>query len=155
MQIMSLENTLVKIHRIKINKTTEDYEVDEFFDEILEGLPDLDLLTQLQKKQLIKALLGFLEAQNPDMNENFSFIHLIEHLDKPRYKIYYPELIKFNSENATITSVLLLQRYINSLKGGEWKKCVELMKAISQNTDYTENVRKSALGFYKFQMGNK
>jgi len=149
---MNLEKTLLKIGNLKVDEEMEDYEVSEFFDEIREKLTDINLLTELQKEQLIKSLFGFLKAQDPEMGENFSFIHFIENIDNPTYEIYYPELLKFNLENGTITSTLLLNRFINSLKGNEWKKCVNLIKSISDNNNYTEYVRKEALSYYKHQM---
>ena len=149
---MKLEKVLLQIENFKVTEEMEGYEVSEFFDEIREHLTDINLLTKLQKEQLIKTLFGFLKTQDPEMDENFSFIHFIENIDNPTYEIYSSELLKFNSENGTITSTLLLNRHINSLNGTEKKKCVELMKSVSENENYTEYIREFALDFYKHQM---
>ncbi|MFT5917356.1 MAG: putative RNA methylase [Flammeovirgaceae bacterium] len=150
---MNFEKTLLQIKNFRVSEEIEDYDVSEFFDVVIEELPDVNLLTKRQQEQLIKTLFEFLKIQDPEMNENFSFIHFIENIDNPEYEIYYPELLKFNAENGIITSILLLNRYINSLEGSEWKKCLELMKSISENKDYTGYVREFALGFYEYQMG--
>lgn len=149
---MNLNTALTKIENFKVTEEMEDYDSSEFFDGIREQLTDISVYTDSQKEQLIKSLFGFLKNQDPEMDENFSFIHFIENIDNPDYEIYYPELLKFNSENGTITSTLLLNRFINSLKGEEWKKCVDLIKAIADNKNYTDYVREMALGFYDYQM---
>ena len=149
---MNLEEIFLSIENFNVTDEMEDYEVSEFFDEIRENLIDINLLTELQKEQLIKTLFGFLKTQDSEMDENFSFIHFIENIDNPTYNIYNSELLKFNSENGTITSTLLLNRHINSLNGTEKKKCVELMKSISENENYTEYIREFALDFYEHQI---
>ena len=125
---MNLKEILLSIENFKITQKTENYEISDFFDEIGEKLNGIIPLNELKKKQLIKGLFDFLKTQNPEMSENFSFIHLIECIDKPNYEIYNSELTKFNSENGTITSTLLLNRHINSLKGKEWEKNLEFLK---------------------------
>lgn len=149
---MNLKKILLEIENFKVSEEIEDYEISEFFDQIREKLTDINLLTQLQKEQLIKSLFKFLKTQDSEMDENFSFIHFIENIDNTEHEIYYPELFKFNSENVTVTSILLLNRYTNSLEGNEWKKCIELIKSISENKEYTKHIRESALGFYEYQM---
>jgi hypothetical protein len=149
---MNLEKIILQIENFKVDEEMEDYEVSEFFDEISEQFTNTEILTALQKEQLIKTLFVFLKNQDPEMDENFSFIHFIENIDKSEYEFFSPELLKFNSENGTINSILLLNRYTNSLKGTEWGKCVELMKSISENEEYTEYVREFALEFYDYQM---
>ncbi|MHA7059115.1 hypothetical protein ACWGOQ_0017950 [Aquimarina sp. M1] len=117
-------------------------------------MTDVKLLTELQKEELIDTLFEFLKSQDPEMEENFSVIHFVESIDNPGYEMYYPKLLKFNTENGTITSVLLLNRYTNYIEGTEWEKCVALLKSISENKDYTEYVRKVALEFYQHQIEN-
>lgn len=92
----------------------EDY---EFFDTITEELTDISKFTDSEKEQLIQTLFDYLKRHDPELEENFYFIHFIENIDHPEYPFYYPELLKFNTENRTITSTLLLNRYINALKG--------------------------------------
>ena len=149
---MNLEEIFLSIKNFKVTEEMEDYEVSEFFDKIRGKITDTNLLTDLQKKELIINLFDFLKTQDPEMDENFSFIHFIENIDNPTYDIYNAELLKFNTENGTITSTLLLNRHINSLKGNEWGKSVELIKNISENKNYTEYVREFALDFYEHQM---
>ena len=148
---MEIKELLLKIQNFKVDEEMEDYEISEHFDKIREELADMNLLTELQKEELIDILFDFLKSQDPEMDENFSFIHFIESIDNPNYETYYPKLFKFNTENGIITSTLLLNRYTNSLEGIEWKKCVELLKSISENNNYTEYVREFALNFHQHQ----
>ncbi|WP_405207092.1 hypothetical protein [Aquimarina sp. LLG6339-5] len=149
---MNLNTICQKILNYKVEEETEDYEVSDFFDEIGEDILKLNTLTDIQKGKLLKSLFDFIKNQDSEMDENFSFIHLIESIDKPNYELYNAELLKFNKENGTIISTLLLNRHINSLSGDEWKKCIEILKSISDNNDYTEYVREEALDYYEHQM---
>ncbi|MFY7672233.1 hypothetical protein ACOSP6_14205 [Tenacibaculum sp. MEBiC06402] len=149
---MKIEKIIERIGNFKVSEETEDYEICEFFDNIRNELPESISLTKSQKEKLIKGLFGFLKNQNPEMGENFSFIHFIEDIDTPNYEIYNSELKRFNKGNGTITSILLLNRYINSLKGDEWKENLELMKTISENKTYSEYIREFALDFYESQI---
>ncbi|WP_237274832.1 hypothetical protein [Tenacibaculum ovolyticum] len=151
---MEIKGAIVKIKKFKVTKETEDYEISDFFDEISEQLTPIDSLVTLQKKELIDILFEFLKSQDAEMDENFSFIHFIESINKPDYEIYYPKLIKFNTENATITSILLLNRFINSLEGVALKKCVALLKNISDNNKYSKYLREFTLEFYEHQTNN-
>lgn len=149
---MNLENTITLIKNFNVNDAMEDYEVSEFFDAIGDELKDVNRFTDSQKQQLIQALFDFLKRQDPERYENFSFIHFIEAIDQPDYKIYNAELLKFNTENGTITSTLLLNRFINGLKEEERKKYIDLLKSISENKNYTDFVRAEALSYYQHQI---
>ncbi|PKH50740.1 hypothetical protein CXF68_08565 [Tenacibaculum sp. Bg11-29] len=151
---MEIKGAIVKIKKFKVTEETEDYEISDFFDEISEQLTPIDSLVTLQKKELIDILFEFLKSQDAEMDENFSFIHFVESINKPDYEIYYPKLIKFNTENATITSILLLNRFINSLEGVALKKCVALLKNISDNNKYSKYLREFTLEFYEHQTNN-
>lgn len=151
---MEIKGAIVKIKKFKVTEETEDYEISDFFDEISEQLTPIDSLVTSQKKELIDILFEFLKSQDTEMDENFSFIHFIESINKPDYEIYYPKLIKFNTENATITSILLLNRFINSLEGVSLKKCVALLKNISNNNKYSKYLREFTLEFYEYQTNN-
>ncbi|WBX75859.1 hypothetical protein PG911_14565 [Tenacibaculum ovolyticum] len=151
---MEIKGAIVKIKKFKVTEETEDYEISDFFDEISEQLTPIDSLVTSQKKELIDILFEFLKSQDTEMDENFSFIHFIESINKPDYEIYYPKLIKFNTENATITSILLLNRFINSLEGVSLKKCVALLKNISDNNKYSKYLREFTLEFYEYQTNN-
>lgn len=146
---MKFEEVIERIEKFKVSEEIEDYEISDFFDDIRNELPESSSLIESQKEQLIKSLFGFLKNQDPEMDENFSFIHFIEDIDTPNYEIYNSELIKFNKENGIVTSTLLLNRHINSLEGSEWKNCVELLKSIADNENYTEYVKEFALDFYE------
>ena len=88
------------------------------------------------------------------MEEDFSFIHLIESIDEPKYNIYFEELLAFCSENATITSTLLLNRHINSANDTEREKGIQLMKSISYNHEYSNAIREHAQELYDYQFEN-
>ncbi|WP_165730871.1 hypothetical protein [Polaribacter sp. 20A6] len=148
---MDLENAIIKIQKFDVNDDMEDYEISEFFDAIGDELEDVNSFTDLQKQQLIQAFFNFLKRQDPELEEDFSFIHLIEAIDQPDYKIYDAELLKFNTENGTITTTLLLNRFINGLKEQERKKHIDLLKSISENKNYTDLVRTEALSYYEHQ----
>jgi len=149
---MGIKELLLEIRNFKIDEEMEDYEISEHFDKIRERLTDISPFTKFQKKELIDSLFQFLKSQDPEMDENFSYIHFIESIDNTDYEIYYPKLLRFNNENGTTTSILLLNRFINSLEGIELKKCVKLLKHISENDDYTKYVREFALDFYQHQI---
>ncbi len=148
---MKFEEITQRIDNFKVSEETEDYEISDFFDEIRNTLPKSNSLTESQKERLIKSLFAFLRNQDPEMEENFSFIHFIENIDNPNYEIYNSELIRFNKENGIITATLLLNRHINSLKGTECKDCLALLKSIAENKNHTEYVKEFALDFYKHQ----
>lgn len=149
---MNLDNAITKIKNFNVNDDMEDYEISEFFDVIGDELTDVGDFTDLQKEQLILTLFDFLKRQDPELDEDFSFIHFIEHIDKPNYKIYNAELLKFNTENGTIMATLLLNRFINGLKEEERKKYIDLLKSISENRNYTDLVRAEALSYYQHQI---
>jgi len=150
---MNLENTITLIKNFNVNDDMEDYEISEFFDAIGDELEDVNCFTDSQKQQLIQTLFNFLKRQDSELEEDFSFIHFIEAIDKPDYNIYNAELLKFNTENGTITSTLLLNRFINALEGEEHKKYIGLLKSISENKNYTDLVRAEALSYYEHQKG--
>ncbi len=149
---MKFKDLISKIEKFRVNENTEEFEINIFFDEIGEKILLLNSLTESKKRSLIRKLFEFLKNHNSEMEENFSFIHLIESIDNSNYEVYNNELFKFNSENGTITSILLLNRHINSLNGKELENCTELMKSISENSNYSEFIRNYALDFYKYQL---
>ncbi|MGR7813718.1 hypothetical protein [Lacinutrix undariae] len=148
---MNLANAILKIQNFQVVDDLEDYEINEFFDTITEKLTDISKFTDSEKEQLIQTLFDYLKRHDPELEENFYFIHFIEHIDKPDYKIYDAELLKFNTENGTITTTLLLNRFINGLKEQERKKHIDLLKSISENKNYTDLVRTEALSYYEHQ----
>ncbi|MFB9053872.1 hypothetical protein ACFFVB_12370 [Formosa undariae] len=148
---MNLENTITLIKNFNVNDDMEDYEVSEFFDAIGDELEDVNSFTDSQKQQLIQTLFNFLKRQDSELEEDFSFIHFIEAIDQPDYNIYNAELLKFNTGNGTITSTLLLNRFINALEGEEHKKYIGLLKSISESRNYTDLVRAEALSYYEHQ----
>jgi len=149
---MDVNTICQKIVNYKVTEETEEYEISEFFDEIGTDILQLISLKDIQIRKLLKVLFDFLKSQDSEMEANFSFIHLIEGIDKPTYNLYNTELLKFNQENGTITSTLLLNRHTNSLNGDEWKKCVGILELISKNNEYTEYVKKEALDYYHYQI---
>ncbi len=149
---MNLNIITSKIQNFNVDKETEDYIVSEFFDEIGENIDELGGLAEVQKKLLIQSFFNFLKNQDLKMDENFSFIHLIESIDKPDYKLYNFELLKFNKEYGTISSILMLNRYINSLSGDEWNNCTKILKSISTNSNFSNYIREEANDYYTHQV---
>ncbi|QNK78492.1 hypothetical protein H7F37_05300 [Winogradskyella sp. PAMC22761] len=149
---MNLENAITQIKNFQVSDAMEDYDISEFFDAIGDELEAINRFTDSQKQQLIQTLFNFLKRQDPELEEDFSFIHFIEALDQPDYKIYNAELLKFNTENGTITSTLLLNRFINGLKEEERIEHIDLLKSIADNANYTDLVRAEALSYYEHQM---
>ncbi len=97
-------------------------------------------------------LFLFLKNQDPEMEENFSFIHLIECIDKPTYEIYNKELIKFNKLNGTLISILLFNRYLNSLEEKNCRRNLKLFKLIGENINYSDLIKEEALRLYENQI---
>ena len=149
---MNLEEILEKVNKFNTNEATEDYELNIFFDEIGDAISKLGELNIDEKKKTITSFFNFLKRQSSELEENWSYIHLIESIDNASFKIYDPQLIKFNKESPTLTSILLLNRFINSLEGDKWKNGVNLLKAISEREDISELVREEANEFYKHQI---
>ncbi|WP_298512159.1 hypothetical protein [uncultured Kordia sp.] len=148
---MDLDTICQQILHYKVENKTEDFEITTFFDQIGEEIHKLDISDSSQKEKLIKVLFKFIKNQNPEMEENFSFIHLIENIDTPNYKIYETELVKFAKENGTITSILLLNRHINSLDKIAQAECLNILKSIAENDNFTNLVRQEALNYYNYQ----
>lgn len=149
---MNINIIASKIQNFCVHEEMEDYTISEFFDEIGENINELGNLSETEKKLLIQSLFNFLKNQDPEMDENFSFIHLIENLDKPHYKLYNFELLKFNKEYGTISSILLLNRYINSISGDEWNSSIEILKSISTNNSFSKHIREEAYDYYIHQV---
>ncbi|MDP8162945.1 hypothetical protein QJU89_07600 [Pasteurella skyensis] len=151
-----MQQILLKINNFNIDTTIDDYDIDvtEFFDEIALDLEEIDPLTEQQKKDLIDALFGFIECNPSDMQEDFSFIHLIESIDAPDYAIYDLKLIEINTKIGSKNTLLLLYRHINSLDVNEKKKYLPLLENIAKNTSYNNEVRELALELYEYQLEN-
>ncbi len=151
-----MQQILLKINNFNIDTTIDDYELDvsDFFDEITMDLEEIDPLTEQQKKDLIDALFGFIERSPSDMQEDFSFIHLIESIDTPDYAIYDSKLIEINTKIGSKNTLLLLHRHINSLDVDEKKKYLPLLENIAQNSGYNDEVRELAFELYEYQLEN-
>ncbi len=148
---MNINAICLKIVNYKVDQKTEDFEVNVFFDTIGEEILKLNVLSTTEKEKLIQSLFKFVQNQDPEMDEKFSFIHLIENIDKPTQNIYNAELLKFNLKYGTITSTHLLNRHINSLNADDSAKYINILKSIAENDTYTKYVRKEALGYYNYQ----
>ncbi|UOX33842.1 hypothetical protein LXD69_17635 [Flavobacterium sediminilitoris] len=149
---MNIEQILLQINTFKVNEEMEDYKVSDFFDGIMESIDNLKILEDLHKEQLIKTLFNFLKKHNPEMEEDFSFIHLIESIDKPNYSIYSKQLIECNIQNPNLTSIILLNRYLNALDGDAWKKNVAILRSITEGNEYTSFIRQETLEYYQYQI---
>ena len=142
-----------KIQNFNVADEMEDYEISLFFDEVSEAIEGQ--LSLVEKEMLLNSLFEFLKRQDPEMEENFSFIHLIEGIDEPDYKIYDDKLLEFNNQNASVTAILLLNRHANGAVGDEREKCIVLLKSIADNIKYTDYIREVALDFFTYQLENK
>ena len=151
---MNLDTICQQILQFKAEATTEDFEIDIFFDKVGEEIHELGTLNNTQKEQLIKTLFQCIANQHPEMEANFSFIHLIENIDAPDFKMYDVELLKFTKALGTITSVLLLNRHLNSLKKTKQTESLDILKAIAENKNYSEHIRQEALNYYNYQKTN-
>lgn len=149
---MDIKTICEKILAYKIPQEPVQHEVSDFFDQIGEQLIQFDKLPDHQREKLINALFEFLGNQDVEMDENFTFIHLIEFVGNPSFQTYHKHLLNFISKNASITSTLLLNRHLNIAKGKQWKSGLDLLKATSDNPNYTERIRKDALDYYDYQI---
>jgi hypothetical protein len=150
---MEINTICEKILAYKIPKNPGQYEVSDFFDQIGEQLLQLDQISATQGESLTKTLFNFLEKQDPEMDENFTFIHLIEYVGKLNYHAYQKYLFTFTRKNGTISSTLLLNRYLNTVKAEQWQSGIDILKATSRNSNYSEKIRKDALDYLEYQMG--
>lgn len=149
---MTLQDIIIALDNFNTNEETEDYEITEFFDGIDDSLNNLGELNNSEKKSIIKSFFQYLNRQSSELDENWSFIHLIESIDKPLYSIYDEELMKINNNNPCLTSLVLLNRYTNSLQDDEWKAKIILLKEISQRDNTSELVSEMATEFYEYQL---
>jgi len=152
---MNLKHILKTVDNFNTNDETEDFEINNFFDEIGDKYAKLEELKYEEKELVIKSLFNFLKRQSLELEEVWSFIHLLESIDKPTYEIYDKELIKFNKETPTIMSVFLLNRFINSLEGEPRQKGINLLKEISENRIISELVSQEAKSFFDYQVDEK
>ncbi len=152
---MNLKYILNTVDNFNINDETEEDDITDFFDKIGDKYAKLEKLKYEEKKLIIKSLFNFLKRQSSELEEIWSFIHLLESIDKPTYEIYDKELIKFNKETPTIISVFLLNRLINSLEGGAWQNGVNLLKEISKNRVISGLVSQEAKSFFDYQIEKK
>ncbi|BDD08062.1 hypothetical protein FUAX_04940 [Fulvitalea axinellae] len=150
---MGIEEIISRIAVFSPDEDAEDYEISEFFDEIRENVHKLGGLSEEEQRRLIKALFRYIRKRDSEEDENFSLIHFIEQIDKSLFDIYYIELFEFNRNHGAITSVLLLNRFVNTLDGKEWENGVALLKSIADNPEYPILVKEGAKSFYEFQMG--
>ncbi|MGB0862482.1 MAG: hypothetical protein ACPG19_13355 [Saprospiraceae bacterium] len=151
---MKLKQVLEKIDNFNTNEKTEEYEIIAFFDEIGDNFPIIETLGNNEKKLAVETLFNYLNRQSPDLEENWSFIHLIEAIDKPDFKNYDSQLIKINKKNPNLTSLILLNRYTNALssKAREMEMAINLLKEISENSTIPELVINEAKDYYNYQL---
>jgi len=152
---MNLLSICDKINKLRISDESEDFELCIFFDEIGESISNLNVSSKSEKSTIIKTLFSFLKNQDPEMDEDFSFIHLIESIDKPTSLIYNDELLKFSNEYGTLTSVLLLLRQLNSSSLNNKEIYIKTLKDISNKKEFKGVVRETALEYYNIHNINK
>ena len=152
---MNLNQILNNINSFNTAKNTVDYELTEFFDKIGSKILNLGELKSHDRLEIIKSLFEFIKRQSSELEENWAFIHLIESIDKPTYKIYDKELIEFNKANPTQISILLLNRHTNSLEEVELQKGINLLKEISERKEIPKLVTDMAKEFYEYQLNSE
>jgi len=148
---MKLKEILEKVNNFNTNEEIEEYEITEFFDGIGDNFAQLESLNSKEKELTIQTFFNFLKRQSSELDEDWSFIHLIENIDKPKYEIYKIQLIKANKENPSLTSLVLLIRFINSLEGKEWEKWMRIVKDLSENDGISELIKDEAKEYYEDQ----
>jgi hypothetical protein len=148
---MTIEDIINELESYRSNYSLDEDEITDFFENIGEKIYALNDIDSNSLKRIIKSFFTYLDNHSSNLEENWTFIHLLESLNKPDYKIYNKILLDFNSTSPTITSVLLLNRYINSLSGDDWKAKVNLLKEICENSDFDTCVKEAAADFYNFQ----
>ena len=149
---MDIAVILSQIDNFRVQTEIKDYNISDFFDEVMERIDKLKKLNHLEKELLLDSLFTFLDNHNPELEEDFSFIHLIESIDKPNYSLYSRKLLENNFKRPTLTSVLLLNRYINSLHGKAWKKAVEVLKKVVVNIKDTTFMGEDTSEYCEYQI---
>lgn len=146
---MKLQEILEKVNNFNTNEETEEFEITEFFDRIGADFAGLESLTNKEKEITVQTFFNFIKRQSPELNEDWSFIHLIESVDKPEYEIYKSQLIQANKENPSFTSLILLIRFINSLEGKEWEEGMKIIKDLSEKDGISELIKEEAKEYYE------
>ncbi len=149
---MNITEILEKIDLFNIHENMEDYDITIFFDEITDSIPQPENLSAQDKEKAVSTLFNFLSRQSPEMYECWSFVHLIESFDGPKYKMYFRKLVHHVQKTPCFTSILLLNRFINSLEGKTWEDTVNILKIISEKEGLSELVKQEALETYKHQL---
>ncbi|CAM4152225.1 MULTISPECIES: hypothetical protein [Flavobacterium] len=149
---MDLAVILSQINNFRVHSEIKDYNISDFFDAVMEKIDKLKKLNHSEKEQLLDTLFAFLNNHNPELEEDFSFIHLIESIDKPNYTIYSKKLLENNIKRPSLTSVLLLNRYINSLHGKAWGKAVVVVRKVVENIKKTTFMTEDTLNYCEYQI---
>ncbi len=144
---MELKEALERINTFNVeeNAEMEDAAVTIFFDDIGDHFPKLETLSNEEKAILLQSFFDFLARQSPDLDESWSFIHFIEAIDQPHYKIYNQALLKAIQGKFSITLLFLLKRHINYLEKNELPHWVNLLKEISERNDISELVKEEVI----------
>ncbi|MCW3789675.1 hypothetical protein [Plebeiibacterium sediminum] len=152
---MTLEKIIEEIEGYYVDSDTEDAEIISFFEAIGDKIYKIRNINNLDKSRLITSFFNYLKNQTPELEENWTFIHLLEDIDKPKYSIYNDILIETNKTRPTYTSVLLLNRHINSIESGNSENYIDLLREISENKGIHEDIREIAAEFYQYQLTKK
>ena len=147
---MNLQDVLFKIQNFNINGSKDEFEILHFFDDIGSSIDSL-ILTQKQERQIIIALFDYLKRQEPEVEENWSFIHLIECFDRSNSLFYNKLLQEHCEEFPSTTSLLLLNRYINSVEKGAIIKPLNILEEISLNQENSALIREIAQEYLDYQ----
>ena len=82
-----------------------------------------------------------MKRQSPELEENWSYIHFLENIENLKKDVYSSYLETINKERPSLTSLILLRRYLNSLEKYKYSKWVNLLKEISDNNQVSSLVK--------------
>ena len=144
---MDFESLILLVEKYSTHKFEDEFELTEFFDSIRDKVYEKSL-SYNDKQNLILSLFKFIKNQPSDLEENFSFIHLIENVDD---SIYDSLIVDFVKKNPSITSLLLLNRYINSLENYEREESSLAFQFIFKNKSNSKLIKDLAREYYNYQ----
>jgi hypothetical protein len=145
---MKLKEIVDKVDSFNITSESEAYKLTVFFDEIGPLISKYGELQTAEKALLLESLFQFLDRQDSELEEDWSFIHLIESVDSPSFDIYKSKLFALNKQNPSLTSMLLLSRIIDLLNDSERDEALNIFKMISDRNDISELIQEEAEDYF-------
>lgn len=150
---MTYEEIISKIQNCSFSS---DDELDFLIDKIAETAETL-IFSNVQREQLIEQLLLSLERQPNTELTSWSFIHFIESLDQENTTNYPAQLKKSLERIPTLLTLLLTNRYINSVpdEAAERDLFLTALKKIASDSSSGKNVRTEAGEIYAYQLNKR